>query len=716
VSTGGRRDRPSIHAFSPAVSSATIDRPDDLASRGARCATPYFAAIASAWQRPSGQPPLGKGARLCQGLCSPARQRKPIVTVNRRHLRTFDNQSGRNVFYRAAIHPMTADLTAELVDRVARADSVAVYDPAGYFADLAAMYDVSRWPVEGVYVQRIEEIGRDRGGFPARPLTRLADSNATMVFVADFDGERLLSRLGPYRPAAGRVEGFDSLKLGREWLTNPERYLDPLNFVSDFLFFRDAEGLHTTVSTINYWHNHGAAETRLWCRLLDADGAALASWEQNLSGPCGIVLDSGQIRRRFGLGEFTGSLFVHVIGAAAHDTLKYAVDIYDDSGATATATHDSNPWAAELYAGLPAPDAGQKVRLWVQNCYGAPIPAGAIAMRPMGGTSFKPVGREIPPYGTAAIDIGEAFPDVAWPGQLEVRANKYFCRPRYEIVMADGHRSTAHPNVERTDLKPAADLPEATGILGKGFILPGPLLPVENWTSIVLPTPMASWQDGVALILRAYDSDGALVVEQPLGKRARGDSAAIEIDRLLDGRAALAGGYGHLELSYDFATGTEADGWIHALFRYALRATGRSAETSFGSHLFNVPAVWRNEPNSYLGKPPGLSTRLYLRLTDRPGRVMCQLIYPTSGRWRPFSETDIVLHTAEGVEVARRRVEIPCSGSRLLDMAALFDETLLARAAGGGYAMIRDTTCRLFGYHLFVGDGGGFALDHMFGF
>ena len=30
--------------------------------------------------------------------------------------------------------------------------------------------------------------------------------------------------------------------------------------------------------------------------------------------------------------------------------------------------------------------------------------------------------------------------------------------------------------------------------------------------------------------------------------------------------------------------------------------------------------------------------------------------------------------------------------------------------------MIRDATCRLFGYHGLVGRNGAFSLDHMFGF
>jgi len=631
-------------------------------------------------------------------------------------LRTFDNQTGRNVFYRAAIHPMTAPLIEALIARVAAATSVAIYDPAGYFADLAAMYDLSGWAVSSVHCQRIEQVGQDRGGFEARPVTELAQSDAALLLIADFDGARHLSTLGPYRPGAAEWLSFDSLRLGAEWLTVADRYLDPQNFVSDFLFFRDAEGLHTSVSTTNYWHGHGAGETRLWCRLFDADGAALASWDEPLAPHAGtILLDSRAIRRRLGLGDFTGSLFVHVIGTAVHDTLKYAVDLFDDSGRIATATHDSNPWAADLYAGLPAPRPGETVSLWVQNCYATPIPPGGVAFRPMGGGAFTALEEAIPPYGTRAVDMAALFPDARWPTQFEIRANKYFCRPRYEIGYGDRLRSVAHANVERTDLKPAPDLAEATRILGKGFILPAPILPVRDWSSIALPTPMATGQEALTLTLRAYDSDGRLAAETALGRRGRGEQDTLDIDAIIAGSPALAGGYGHLELGYDFAGGAEGDGWLHALFRYARRDTGRSAETSFGSHMFNVPAVWRSEPNSYLGKPPGLSTRLYLRLTDRPGRVMCHLIYPTSGRWRPLSETDLILHDGRGAEICRRRIAIPCSGSRLVDTTETFDAREL-QAAAGGYVIVRDTTCRLFGYHLFLADGGGFALDHMFGF
>jgi hypothetical protein len=45
----------------------------------------------------------------------------------------------------------------------------------------------------------------------------------------------------------------------------------------------------------------------------------------------------------------------------------------------------------------------------------------------------------------------------------------------------------------------------------------------------------------------------------------------------------------------------------------------------------------------------------------------------------------------------------------------MFGRELIARAAGGGYVLVRDTTCRLFGYHG-LDNGAAFSLDHMFGF
>jgi hypothetical protein len=66
--------------------------------------------------------------------------------------------------------------------------------------------------------------------------------------------------------------------------------------------------------------------------------------------------------------------------------------------------------------------------------------------------------------------------------------------------------------------------------------------------------------------------------------------------------------------------------------------------------------------------------------------------------------------------VATAELAIPCSGSRLLRYCELFDAPVRTRAGPGAYIVVRDTTCRLFGYHGLVAPSGRFSLDHMFGF
>jgi hypothetical protein len=111
-----------------------------------------------------------------------------------------------------------------------------------------------------------------------------------------------------------------------------------------------------------------------------------------------------------------------------------------------------------------------------------------------------------------------------------------------------------------------------------------------------------------------------------------------------------------------------------------------------------------------------LSTRLFLRLGEDGYDTMCQLIYPASRPWRRHSTTDIILCDGGGDEIARKSLAIPCSGSRLWRHHALFDAATRARAGAKAYAVIRDPTCRLFGYHGLLGSDGAFSLDHMFGF
>src|SRR3546814_19830688 len=74
-------------------------------------------------------------------------------------------------------------------------------------------------------------------------------------------------------------------------------------------------------------------------------------------------------------------------------------------------------------------------------------------------------------------DLGRLLPQAKFPDQIEIQAGRYFVRPRYEIVQADGdaahggqagRRRIAHANVERTDLTPTPDLPQLGDLIGKG--------------------------------------------------------------------------------------------------------------------------------------------------------------------------------------------------------------------------------------------------------
>ena len=194
----------------------------------------------------------------------------------------------------------------------------------------------------------------------------------------------------------------------------------------------------------------------------------------------------------------------------------------------------------------------------------------------------------------------------------------------------------------------------------------------------------------------------------------RNHSFALDFDDLLDVDALPEGG--HAELVYDFRAGGDADGWLHALFRYERRDSGHVAESSFGAHIFNTLMTYKQEPQSYRGPPPGLSARLYLKLGVSEFDSFCVLIYPASAPWHAHSRTVLELHNGSGESVATRSIEIACSGSVTIYPSRHFEAGDLRKAGETGYIMVRDPTCRLFGFHGLDDNAGRFSFDHMFGF
>jgi len=631
--------------------------------------------------------------------------------------RPGNNVGGASLF-KALGHPLAAAKARDLRARLKAAGPIAVYDPLGQAACYDSFYGLTDLDLSGVYVQKIEDVGAKRMGRETRPVTELAQANARTVLIAVFDAAKLIGQIRHLVPAGAEIVSFDSLRLPDDMLSNARNYLDPLNFATNFGFLREAAGHHTVISSANYWSGYGAKDPELWLCLFDAAGEKLAEWRQKLNGVHSIFrIDSAEVRKRFALPEFTGSLFMHAVHVAGHDVVKYALDVSSDDGLGLSCTHDANAWPADLYAGLPAPGEGERIYLWIQNSHPVAIPPGSIGLNIMGSQDISWLDAEIPPFGTYAMDIGALLPDARWPNQIEVQAGRYFVRPRYEVVKADGRRRIAHANVERTDLVPDPRIPGLSPTMGKGYIMPLPVPPLESFRSQVVATPMATCQHELPVACVLYDGSGKEIARKFLGRLARRDSAPIDVTAWLEETGAdLPSGFGHVEFLYDFRDGGEADGWLHALGRYEQTASGHAAETIFGAHIYNTPIVYKDEPQSYASKPPGLSTRLFLRLGAEPLDTLCHLIYPASLPWHPKSATVLALCDKNGKEVARREIAIPCSGSLFWRASGMFHATERVKAGDQAFVLVSDPTCRLFGFHGLLDRDRAFSLDHMFGF
>lgn len=626
-------------------------------------------------------------------------------------IETFDNHTGGNALYKALSHPVTHQKMQDLLDKLHQQE-IALYDPLGLLDAFQEFYASTLQPltISNIYAQDFAHIGKSYPslkGIIAEPVTMLSKSSAQILLILAFDKERFLPALSQYLPKELKVYSLDDVRL--EALGNEGSYLNPLNFATNFAFFREQDGFHTRLTTANYWHRYGGENIRLSCILFEENGKILAQWEQPLDQSDHLItLDSQDIKNRFNLPSFTGQLFFHVLGARGHDVVKYALDTYNDDFTQTSCTHDANSWPADSYAGLPAPDVNEIVYLWTQNSHPVPIPAKTIGLNTMGKDEITWLDHEIAPFATYKLNVASLLPKAKWPQQIEIQTGKYLVRPRYEVACkTTNQQRIAHVNVQRNDLKQTISVASLKPLFGKNYILPAPILPQGTFQSFALATPMATTQIQIPLKIFVYDATGKMIAEQPLGLLSR------DHEQLVDCRQwSLPSGYGHMELAYDETHDIPVDGWLHGLFRY--ERAGHKAETSFGAHMFNTALVYKGEPQSYAGPPPGLRTRLFLRLTDGPLDSTCFLIYPSSTTWHPYSDTYFLLCDYEGNEIATHPVKIPCNGSFLFSYHETFPESVRARAKNG-YIIVRDTTCRLFGYHGTWGRD-AFSFDHMFGF
>ena len=662
----------------------------------------------------------------------PAVSEKPVPAPTPDQLETYNssaswrpgNNFGGNAVFKALTHPLVAAKAAALQQKL-QGKRVAVYDPDGHYGQFAALFPLKESRIEGYYVQNVAHRGRlSVEGLPARLITDLDASCYDVILLASFAAERVAQQAVAYvgtTPTASLGE----LHLDAAFLTNTKNYLDPLNFVVNNILWEHRADAYSVLSATHYWAEYGAKNTRLWLCLVKADGTVLAQGWYPLTAAAGAAwrLDSRDVAAHFGLkDDFFGTLFIHVVGTAGHDLIKYGLDFFDANPRRLTATHDANPWPAHSYAGIPAPDKNQHVIVHLQSALPVATPGGTIGLY-VHGAPEKPekpekivwIDQELPAFGLINISVGEVFPGVAWPQQLEVIAHKALVRPRYTVENGS-QRWIGHGNVVRADLQPDAELATLEPVFGKGFILPLPILPAEQYATDILPTPMTTVQNALPLKALVFDAEGKQLLEEPLGLQKRGKIGLVSVDALLKKHNVTLKGHGTMQMIYDFSHGVAVDGWLHAIARATRRDNGHVAETSFGAHIFNSAAVYKNEPQSYTSAAPGLTTRLFLRLV--PGyNGFCCLIYPVSKAWHAHSDTVFVLRGSDGAAVAEARRAIPANGSVLVTPADLFSAADLAKAGDFAHISIRDKTCRLFGYAGLRDDtNGGFNLDHMFGF
>ncbi len=633
-------------------------------------------------------------------------------------IETFDQRGGGHPFFKAIGHPFVRDKIAALKEQLQAKNRIGILDPFGCMNSFLAIHPFSDLPFVDAYVQDYKDIGKSVAGITAKPITALKDAEIDCLFIIAFDSQRLQHQLPALVPKQIEVISLDHIRLPDELLSNQRQYLSPLNFATNFAFFRADKKLYTRITTANYWSSYnGRKPIELQLLLLDEQGKKIIQWEQSYETPGEtIVLDSREIQQRFNLGDFTGQLFIHVIHAAGHDIVKYALDVYStDSPYDLSCTHDANAWPADYYAGLPAPEQGESVTLWIQNSHPCPIPPRGVGLSVMGRDEVRWYEEEIPPFGTVALDTASLWPEIHWPQQFEIHAGKYFVRPRYEIIKKTPEkilRRIAHANVERTDLKDDPEIQKLSPFFDKSYILPAPILPRDRWLTSVLPTPMSVAQANLPIAIVAYDAHGHQVLSHRLGKIDRGSCTDIDVDKLV---GDIGPGWGHLQMIYDFSEGGYADGWLHGLFRYEDKHSGHLAESSFGAHIYNTLLTYKSEPQSYVGPPPGLSTRLFLRI-DPELETFCHLIYPASQHWYEKSSTTIMLHDGSGKEIASRDIAIARNGSLYFVVSDMFPKNTLDVSGKNGYITIRDGTCRLFGYHGLTHGKESFCLDHMFGF
>ena len=219
-------------------------------------------------------------------------------------IETFNNSSGGNAFFKAVTHPLAARAMARAAApprRAPRSRSMTRMAAPTGFADL---HDLTRLDVAGCFVQ---DVDRDRpagAGPPGAAGDRTRRKRRAARLRRRLRRRRASSTISAIscRPAP-RSSASTRSACPRRCCRTRARYLDPLNFATNFVFFRDAgRAAHAA--------RHGELLGGLWRARAGTVAAALRRDRQGdrrvarggaAPAAPSIVLDSRAIRARFGL-------------------------------------------------------------------------------------------------------------------------------------------------------------------------------------------------------------------------------------------------------------------------------------------------------------------------------------------------------------------------------------------------------------------------------
>ena len=587
-------------------------------------------------------------------------------------IETFDNVRGGNTLYKALTHPHAAApgraLVAEL--RAARPgrDRRSARRGGGVCRDFRPRprLDIAGGLCPG---RRRGSAGRSLGRARRAADRDCRTARRARCWSPAFDADRLIEQLAPYLPAGATVLSLDAMRIPADAADQPPRLSRPAQFRDQFRAVpRHRRRLHTRLVTANYWAGYGAGGGHLLAdpvRRRRPDHRRMVARRRRADG--GAIVD----RQPRGARAASASASSPASSSSMSSARPGTTSSNTRSTPLATATRRCRAPTTPMPGRPTAMPGCRRRRRASGSCCGSrtatrrrsrPARSGSRRWAKSGSSPIdEPIGAVRQPRGRCRRAAAGRSPG----------RGRSSCAPASTSCGRATRSSTERPPPHRPCQCRARRSAARTRTC--------PSSPRRSARAICCRRRSCRAASGKACCCRRRWRCRRASCRSPRSSTTRTAtrSRGIRFGRLpRDHATALSTSTRWRRRS---ATATAMSSWSTISPRAATATagctrcsaiatarSGHAAETSFGAHVFNTILTYRDEPQSYTGRPPGLSTRLFLRLGDGAYDTLCHLIYPASLPWRPTSATEIILHDARGREIART-----IAGDPLLRLAAV---------------------------------------------